>query len=44
MAAISCDTVFAREAFALANESLLTVPESITLKTIVGEKFARITG
>jgi len=34
----------AREAVALANEGLLAEPESITVKTVAGEKFERITG
>ena len=34
----------AREAVSLANEGLLAAPESITVKTIAGERFERITG
>lgn len=34
----------AREAVSLANEGLLAEPESITVKTVAGEKFDRITG
>lgn len=34
----------AREAVLLANEGLLAAPESITVKTIAGERFERITG
>jgi len=34
----------AREAVTLATAGLLAVPESITLKTVAGEKFARVTG
>ena len=34
----------AREAVSLANEGLLAKPESITVKTVAGEKFDRITG
>ena len=33
-----------REAVSLANEGLLAAPESITVKTIAGERFERITG
>ena len=32
------------EAVSLANEGLPAAPESITVKTIVGERFERITG
>lgn len=32
------------EAVALANEGLLAKPASITVKTVTGEKFERITG
>ena len=34
----------AREAVSLANEGLLAAPESISVKTIAGERFERITG
>ena len=34
----------AREAVSLANEGLLAAPESITVKTIAGERFERVTG
>ena len=34
----------AREAVALANEGVLAEPESITVKTVAGEKFERISG
>ena len=34
----------AREAVSLANEGLLAAPESITVKTVAGERFERITG
>lgn len=34
----------AREAVSLANEGLLAAPELITVKTIAGERFERITG
>lgn len=34
----------AREAVLLANEGLLAAPESITVKTIAGERFERVTG
>ncbi len=34
----------AREAVSLANEGLLATPESITVKTIAGERFERVTG
>lgn len=34
----------AREAVALASEGVLAEPESITVKTVAGEKFERITG
>ena len=34
----------AREAVSLANEGLLAAPEGITVKTIAGERFERITG
>ena len=34
----------AQEAVSLANEGLLAEPESITVKTVAGEKFDRITG
>ena len=34
----------AHEAVSLANEGLLAEPESITVKTVAGEKFDRITG
>lgn len=34
----------AREAVSLANEGLLAEPQSITVKTVAGEKFDRITG
>lgn len=34
----------AREAVSLANDGLLAEPESITVKTVAGEKFDRITG
>ena len=34
----------AREAVSLTNEGLLAAPESITVKTIAGERFERITG
>lgn len=44
-AAIGCPIPrTAREAVALANEGLLAVPESITVKSIAGEKFDRISG
>ena len=33
----------AREAVALANDGLLAVPQSITVKSVAGEKFDRIT-
>jgi DNA repair protein RadD len=34
----------AREAVSLANEGLLAAPESISVKTIAGERFERVTG
>lgn len=34
----------AREAVSLANEGLLAEPESITVKTVAGERFERVTG
>ena len=34
----------AREAVSLANEGLLAAPESITVKTVAGERFERVTG
>lgn len=34
----------AREAVSLANEGLLAAPEGITVKTIAGERFERVTG
>ena len=34
----------AREGVSLANEGLLAAPESITVKTIAGERFERVTG
>ncbi len=44
-AALGCPIpATAREAVALANEGLLAEPESITVKTVAGEKFERITG
>ncbi len=44
-AAIGCPIpTTAREAVSLANEGLLADPESITVKTVAGEKFERITG
>ena len=44
-AAIGCPVpATAHEAVALANEGLLAKPASITVKTVAGEKFERITG
>ena len=44
-AAIGCPVpTTAHEAVALANEGLLAKPASITVKTVAGEKFERITG
>ena len=44
-AALGCPIpTTAHEAVALANEGLLAAPESITVKTIAGERFERITG
>ncbi len=44
-AAIGCPVpATAHEAVALANEGLLASPESITVKSVTGEKFDRITG
>ena len=44
-AAIGCPVpTTAHEAVALANEGLLAKPTSITVKTVAGEKFERITG
>lgn len=44
-AALSCPMPrSAREAVSLANEGLLAAPESITVKTIAGERFERVTG
>ncbi|MDD4817430.1 MAG: DEAD/DEAH box helicase family protein [Victivallaceae bacterium] len=44
-AAIGCPIPStAHEAVALANEGLLAAPESITVKSVAGEKFDRITG
>ena len=38
------DTEDRRAAVSLDNEGLLAAPESITVKTIAGERFERITG
>ncbi len=44
-AALGCPIpTTAHEAVALANEGLLAAPESITVKSVTGEKFDRITG
>lgn len=44
-AAIGCSVPStAREAVSLANQGLLAAPESITVKTVAGEKFERVTG